>query len=339
MALVGRRGRHHVPGQPAAVGSEAAALARRALRGAVPHLVGRHARRRPHRRAGPHPVERYTFHGDHANREFVGIGAMVYAPSYEASRTTAHTVITDAHRAAMDMALQLAAVEYLGGREGLDLIAHRNACNQPKDHYGVLHRGRHRPRMRVLGGAVGRVHPAAGRPHGCFCPVCIRADPRLARGRGRVETRLATGAADIMRQRPVGQPPWTSEAVALARRATRHLSRTWSRGSACRSSCAGPLALAYTFHGVKPAGAHRRPSLRAVYSVERDRGAPRLRAPPRSPLPLPPPRPPQPAERTKPPLRRESSGVAVIPRPRGPGSSADPLAPHIIATPPSRHAH
>ena len=116
-------------------GSEAAALARRALaapyhiswgvtRGGVPIV------------ALAHPVERYTFHGDHANRDFVGIGAMVYAPSYEASRTMAHTVITDAHRAAMDMALQLAAVEYLGGREGLDLIAHRNACNQPKDHYG-----------------------------------------------------------------------------------------------------------------------------------------------------------------------------------------------------------
>jgi len=116
-------------------GSEAHALARRALaapyhiswgvtRGGVPVV------------ALAHPVERYTFHGDHANRDFVGIGGMVYAPSYERNRTTAHTVITDAHRAAMDMALQLAAVEYLGGREGLDLIAHRNACNQSSDHYG-----------------------------------------------------------------------------------------------------------------------------------------------------------------------------------------------------------
>ena len=116
-------------------GGEAAALARRAL--AAPYHISWGVTR-----AGvpvvalAHPVERYTFHGDHANREFIGIGAMVYAPSYEASRTTAHTAITDAHRAAMDMALQLAAVEYLGGREGLDLIAHRNACNQPKDHYG-----------------------------------------------------------------------------------------------------------------------------------------------------------------------------------------------------------
>jgi len=116
-------------------GSEAHALARRALsaryhiswgvtRGGVPIV------------ALAHPVERYTFHGDHANRDFVGIGGMVYAPAYERSRTTAHTVITDAHRAAMDMALELAAVEYLGGREGLDLIAHRNACNQSSDHYG-----------------------------------------------------------------------------------------------------------------------------------------------------------------------------------------------------------
>jgi len=116
-------------------GSEAHALARRALaapyhiswgvtRGGVPIV------------ALAHPVERYTFHGDHANRDFVGIGGMVYAPSYERSRTTAHTVITDAHRAAMEMALELAAVEYLGGREGMDLIAHRNACNQSSDHYG-----------------------------------------------------------------------------------------------------------------------------------------------------------------------------------------------------------
>ena len=116
-------------------GSEAHALARRALaapyhiswgvtRGGVPIV------------ALAHPVERYTFHGDHANRDFVGIGGMVYAPSYERNRTTAHTVITDAHRAAMEMALELAAVEYLGGREGLDLIAHRNACNQSSDHYG-----------------------------------------------------------------------------------------------------------------------------------------------------------------------------------------------------------
>ena len=116
-------------------GSEAEALARRALsvpyhiswgvtRGGVPIV------------ALAHPVERYTFHGDHANKAFVGIGAMVYAPAYERGKTTAHTLITDAHRAAMDMALELAAVEYLGGREGLDLIAHRNACNHPSDHYG-----------------------------------------------------------------------------------------------------------------------------------------------------------------------------------------------------------
>lgn len=116
-------------------GGEAHALARRAL--AAPYHISWGVTS-----AGvpivalAHPVERYTFHGDHANRQFVGIGAMIYSPSYERSRTTAHTVITDAHRAAMDMALQLAAVEYLGGREGLDFIAHRNACNQSSDHYG-----------------------------------------------------------------------------------------------------------------------------------------------------------------------------------------------------------
>lgn len=116
-------------------GSEAAALARRALR--VPYHISWGVTS-----AGvpivvlAHPVERYTFHGDHANRDFVGIGGMVYAPAYESGRAGAHTAITDAHRAAMDMALELAAVEYLGGREGLDLIAHRNACNQASDHYG-----------------------------------------------------------------------------------------------------------------------------------------------------------------------------------------------------------
>ena len=116
-------------------GSEAHALARRALR--VPyHISWGVTRGGVPIVALAHPVERYTFHGDHANRDFVGIGGMVYAPSYERSRTTAHTAITDAHRAAMDMALGLAAVEYLGGREGLDLIAHRNACNQSSDHYG-----------------------------------------------------------------------------------------------------------------------------------------------------------------------------------------------------------
>ena len=116
-------------------GSESAALARRALR--VPyHISWGVTRGGVPIVALAHPVERYTFHGDHANRDFVGIGGMVYAPSYERGRTTAHTPITDAHRAAMDMALELAAVEYLGGREGLDLIAHRNACNQSSDHYG-----------------------------------------------------------------------------------------------------------------------------------------------------------------------------------------------------------
>lgn len=116
-------------------GSEAHALARRAL--AAPyHISWGVTRRGVPVVALAHPVERYTFHGDHANRDFVGIGGMVYAPSYERSRTTAHTVITDAHRAAMDMALELAAVEYFGGREGLNLIAHRNACNQASDHYG-----------------------------------------------------------------------------------------------------------------------------------------------------------------------------------------------------------
>lgn len=116
-------------------GSEAAALARRAL--AVPyHISWGVTRGGVPVVALAHPVERYTFHGDHANRDFVGIGGMVHAPAYERSRTTTHTRITDAHRAAMDMALELAAIEYLPEREGLDLIAHRNACNQPGDHFG-----------------------------------------------------------------------------------------------------------------------------------------------------------------------------------------------------------
>lgn len=115
-------------------GSEVEALAQRCL--AVPYhiSVGVTSRDEPFVVLA-HPVERYTMHGDAANRHYVGIGVMGRLPAYEYSRTATHTVVTDALRAAADAALHIAAVEYLGGREGLDFIAHRNACNQSSDHF------------------------------------------------------------------------------------------------------------------------------------------------------------------------------------------------------------
>jgi pimeloyl-ACP methyl ester carboxylesterase len=115
-------------------GSEAEALARRAL--AATYLIS----------AGvtstgipvvvlAHPVERYTFASDAANRDWTPIGVMGLFPAYERNRTLMHSVVTDALRAAVDTALFIAAAECLGGREGLDLIAHRQACNQSSDHF------------------------------------------------------------------------------------------------------------------------------------------------------------------------------------------------------------
>jgi len=184
-------------------GSEAAALARRALRApyhiswgvtsaGVPFVVL------------THPIERYTFHGDHANATFVGIGGMVHAPAYARNTTSAHTVITEAHRAAMGLALDLAAVEYLGGREGLDLIAHRNACNQPGDHFGCCTEA-------IVALACGSSAVASG----VFIP---RPDERLHRlsraWRPEWRRHIAPVAAP-----PVAAPPVGEQAVADARAA------------------------------------------------------------------------------------------------------------------------
>ena len=115
-------------------GGEAAALAHRAL--GTPYGISAGVTS-----AGvpvvvlAHPAERYTFASDDGNAQWLAIGVMGLFPAYERDRRPVHSIVTEGLRAAVDMALQLAAVEYLGGREGLDLIAHRQACNQPRDHF------------------------------------------------------------------------------------------------------------------------------------------------------------------------------------------------------------
>jgi hypothetical protein len=115
-------------------GSEAAALAMRSLDASYHISAGVTSTGVPVV-AMAHPVERYTYASDAANREWTSIGVMGLFPAYERNRTLMHSVVTDALRAAVDTALYLAATEYLGGREGLDFIAHRQACNQSSDHF------------------------------------------------------------------------------------------------------------------------------------------------------------------------------------------------------------
>lgn len=83
-----------------------------------------------------HPLERYTYASDAGNAHFLAVGVMGLFPFVERQRSVhRHTPVTDALRAAVDRALEVAAD--LLGEHGLGaplLVCHRQCINGRKDH-------------------------------------------------------------------------------------------------------------------------------------------------------------------------------------------------------------
>lgn len=162
-------------------GSEAAALARRALAATYTISCGVTRDDTPVV-AIAHPLERYTHASDAGNMHYLAIGVMGLFPFEEEERVASrHSVWSPGLQAALDRALEVAA-DLLGehGIEAPELLVHRQCCNQTSDHFAcpgelvvkmasdspLVMMGHYHPRPdRILVPGIGKPWPAAWRRH------------------------------------------------------------------------------------------------------------------------------------------------------------------------------
>lgn len=154
-------------------GSEAAALARRAL--TTPYTISCGVTRDDEPVVAiAHPVERYTHASDAGNAHYLAIGVMGLFPFEEARRVPGrHSEMTPGLRRAIAGALEVAAL--LLPDAARRLVTHRQCCNETSDHFAcpgeavvaaALEIGGFDPDPDlVLVPSIGKPWPAAWRRH------------------------------------------------------------------------------------------------------------------------------------------------------------------------------